>query len=81
MAKQLTQIHIHTQYAHRRPKKVYRRLWRTEVLDRAREHGLYTSKGKPTHRAWIQYDKKRLAVYLIDNEWHCYPFGDPYAEE
>ena len=71
MAKQLTQIHIHTQYAHRRPKKVYRRLSGIEAL--------MSNPDGFTHQASIVYGRVDLRVYLdAEGEWHGYPFAsDP----
>ena len=74
MAKGLTQIHIHTQYAHRRPKKVYRKLSWMQAL-KPNTHGI-------THQASIVYEAKDLQVYLnAEGEWHGYPFAsDPEFE-
>lgn len=74
MAKQLTQIHIHTQYAQRRPKKVYRKLSGVQV-SKPNARGV-------THQATIVYGAKDVRVYLnTEGEWHGYPFGsDPEVE-
>ena len=74
MANQLTQIHIHTQYAHRRPKKVYRRLSGVQALKRNAE-GL-------SHQATVVYEGRDVRVYLnADGQWHDYPFsGDKDVE-
>ena len=67
MAKQLTQIHIHTQYAHRRPKKVYRRLSGIQPL--------MPNKHRFTHQASVVYGGVDLRVYLdLEGEWQGYPF-------
>lgn len=67
MAKQLTQIHIHTQHAHRRPKKVYRRLSGVQAL--------MPNLDRFTHQANVVYGGADLRVYLdAEGEWHGYPF-------
>jgi len=75
MAKHLTQIHIHTQYANRRPKKVYRRLSGVQAL-KPNQHGF-------THQASIVYDGNDLRVYLnLEGQWHGYPFKyDTWGED
>ena len=56
----------------KKPKIIYRRLFGTQVTSQLREHGYYPSKGKPTHKAWIRYNKQDVIVYLIDGEWVSY---------
>ena len=68
MAKRLTQIHIHTQYAHRRSEKVYRRLSGVQAV-KPNRHGI-------THQASVVYGGRGLQVYLnVEGQWHGYPFG------
>ena len=68
MAKRLTQIHIHTQYAHRCPEKVYRRLSGVQAV-KPNRHGI-------THQANIVSGGNDLRVYLnVEGQWHGYPFG------
>ena len=74
MAKRLTQIHIHTQYAHRRPEKVYRRLSGVQAV-KPNRHGI-------THQANIVYGGNDLRVYLnVEGQWHGYPFGTDLETE
>lgn len=74
MAKSLTRIHVHTQYAHRRPKKVYRQITRVQPL-RWNSHRF-------SRTANVIYNHKVLRVYLDANgQWHGYPFaGEPEVE-
>ena len=68
MAKHLTQIHIHPQYAHRRPEKVYRQLSGVQTV-KFNRHGI-------THQASVVYGGRDLRVYLnAEGQWHGYPFG------
>ena len=50
----------------KKPKIIYRRVFGRQVTSQLREHGYYASKGKPTHQAWIRYNKQDVIVYLID---------------
>ena len=68
MANGLILIHIHTQYANRRPKKVWRRVSSVQAVG-VNIHNI-------THRASVIYNGKQLPVYLNNkSEWHGYPFG------
>ena len=69
MADGLILIHIHTQYANRRPKKVWRRLSPEVRRVHSNPQGI-------THQGNIMYNSKQLPVYLNgEGQWHGYPFG------
>ena len=61
----LTQIIIHSNHAHRRPKKVYRSLSGIQAL-KPNHKGF-------THQATAVYNKLERRVFLnAKGEWHCF---------
>ena len=56
----------------KQPKTVYRRLYGVEATSQGRRLGYYASKGKPTHRARIRYNKQDIVAYLVDGKWVSY---------
>ena len=58
---------IRIEISGKKPKTVYRRLYGVEATSR-----LLASKGKPTHRARIRYNKQDIVAYLVDGKWVSY---------
>ena len=85
MAKHLTQIHIHTQYAHKgidsltASDGVSRSIPRRPKKVYRRLSGvqaLKPNRHRFTHQASVVYDGKNLRIYLdMEGEWHGYPFS------